>query len=142
MPGPDPFDLERFVAAQAATFAAARAELAAGAKCRHWMWFIFPQLVGLGSSPMAMRFGLSGMAEAQAYLAHPLLGPRLLDCTALVLGHADRPLPAILPPPDDMKFRSSMTLFAAAAPATPVFREAIDRACGGLACAQTLRRLG
>src|SRR4051812_12574295 len=112
MPDADHFDLERFVTAQASAFATALDELKAGRKRSHWMWFIFPQLRGLGHSPMAQFYGISSLAEARAYLAHPRLGPRLILCTETVLAVEGRSVHAIFGSPDDMKFRSSMILFA------------------------------
>ena len=126
------FNLERFVNAQSGVFDAVQAELRAGRKQSHWMWFIFPQLAGLGSSPTAKFYGLAGLREAKAYLGHPVLGPRLLDCTRAVLDVRGRSLHAIFGSPDDLKFRSSMTLFEqAASPEANVFRAALDRYCGG-----------
>jgi uncharacterized protein (DUF1810 family) len=136
----DPFDLDRFVAAQQPAIDNAEAELAAGRKRSHWMWFVFPQLKGLGTSAMALRYGLGSLAEARAYLAHPLLGPRLRRCTDLVLAVDGRDLHAIFGSPDDLKFRSSMTLFACAGDGP--FRSAIDRACGGRPDQRTLDLLG
>ena len=107
----DAFDLGRFIEAQAAVIETVRRELAAGAKRTHWMWFVFPQLRSLGHSAVARHFGLSGLAEAKAYLAHPVLGPRLVDCTRLVNQVEGRDARHIFGSPDDMKFRSSMTLF-------------------------------
>ena len=104
MPDADPFDLERFVTAQAPVFTTALAELKAGRKRSHWMWFIFPQLRGLGHSSTAFFYGISSLAEARAYLAHPLLGPRLEICTEAVLGIRDSTLNAIFGSPDDLKF--------------------------------------
>jgi uncharacterized protein (DUF1810 family) len=112
------FDLERFVAAQEGVYESARAEIAAGRKRTHWMWFVFPQLAGLGSSPTAQRYAISGLPEARAYLAHPVLGPRLRDCAEVLLT-ADRSAEHIFGYPDDLKLRSSMTLFAEADPAGP-----------------------
>jgi uncharacterized protein (DUF1810 family) len=108
----DPYRLQRFVDAQASCFAQVRSELLAGRKQSHWMWFIFPQISGLGSSPMARRFAISGVAEADAYLNHPVLGDRLRDCTALVNAVAGRSIHDIFGYPDDLKFHSSVTLFA------------------------------
>lgn len=107
----DPLDLDRFVSAQDGVYDDVIAELRAGSKRTHWMWFVFPQLAGLGSSPMAQRYGIRGLDEAAAYLLHPVLGPRLVDCTRLVVD-ADKPLDQMLGRPDDLKFHSSMTLFA------------------------------
>ncbi len=121
----DPFDLERFVAAQDAVMAAVREELRAGRKRTHWMWFVFPQLRALGRSGTALHYGIASLAEARAYLAHPALGPRLRDCTALVCAAQGRTIHEIFGSPDDMKFRSCMTLFAAADPAAPLFTEAL-----------------
>ncbi len=121
----DPFHLERFVEAQAkGVYEQALAELGAGEKRSHWMWFIFPQHRDLGHSPTAKFFGLSGVEEAQAYAAHPLLGPRLRECAAAVLGYlGDRSPEAILGPVDAMKLRSSMDIFAEAVPDEPLFGE-------------------
>ncbi|HEY0919732.1 DUF1810 domain-containing protein [Devosia sp.] len=133
---------EHFVAAQDRVYAAVTAELRAGRKASHWMWFVFPQLRGLGSSPMAQRYGLADLDAARAYLAHPVLGPRLLECTGLVNAVAGRSAHAIFGSPDDRKFRSSMTLFARAAPGEPAFPAALDRYYGGIGDPLTLERLG
>ncbi len=125
------FDLERFVVAQVPIYERVRAELAAGVKASHWMWFIFPQLRGLGHSAMAEHFGLAGRAEAESYLAHPMLGARLRECTRLVLGVRNKTPHEIFGTPDDLKFHSSMTLFAAVAREEPLFRQALDRYFGG-----------
>jgi uncharacterized protein (DUF1810 family) len=133
MPAADPFDLERFVSAQAPVFDAARGELKAGRKRSHWIWFVFPQLRGLGSSSMATFYGIGSLAEARAYLAHPVLGPRLALCTETVLAVQGKSLGAILGSIDEVKFRSSMTLFARASDeGGSVFRRALDRYCGGM----------
>ena len=108
----DRFDLQRFVEAQAGVYERVCAELRAGEKRSHWMWFIFPQIKGLGSSPMAVRFAISGLEEARAYLDHAVLGPRLRECTGIVVGVEKRAVGDIFGYPDDMKFHSSMTLFA------------------------------
>ncbi|WP_377278346.1 DUF1810 domain-containing protein [Rhizobium sp. R86522] len=136
-------DLERFVKAQRETYAQALRELQGGLKRSHWMWFIFPQLEGLGRSPTAQRFALRSLDEARAYLAHAILGERLRTVTRAVLAHQDRSLLEIFGQPDDMKFRSSMTLFAAAADPddAAIFREALDVFCGGEPDAITLQRL-
>ncbi|WP_400769709.1 DUF1810 domain-containing protein [Methylosinus sporium] len=136
----DPFDLRRFVEAQAPVIETAMAELAAGRKRTHWMWFVFPQLEGLGSSAMAKRYAISSPAEARAFLAHEILGEKLRACTRLVLA-AKRPLAEIFGAPDDLKFKSSMTLFAEAAPQETLFAAAIARCCGGARDAATLRRI-
>lgn len=123
----DPFDLQRFVAAQDPVLARVRQELAAGEKRSHWMWFVFPQLAGLGHSPMARRYAITTLDEARAYLAHPVLGPRVVECTDLVNRVAGRSVHRIFGSPDDLKFHSSMTLFARADPTAAVFRQALDR---------------
>ena len=128
MTDPDLFNLERFVSSQAAVFSTVMEELTAGQKRSHWMWFIFPQLRGLGHSSMAKFYGIGSLDEARAYLCHTLLGPRLNLCTRTVLAVEDRSLYDIFGSPDDMKFRSSMTLFALAAPNQEnVYRQALDR---------------
>jgi uncharacterized protein (DUF1810 family) len=128
----DPYNLDRFIAAQDPVFDRVCAELAAGHKRSHWMWFIFPQLRGLGSSPTAQRFGLDSLAEARAYLTHPLLGERLRRCTELVNRVEGRSVQEIFGYPDDLKFRSSMTLFArAAVGAGEPFEEALAKYYGG-----------
>lgn len=127
----DPFDLRRFVDAQAQTYDQALTEIRAGAKRTHWMWFVFPQIAGLGRSGMAQRYALGGVDEARAYVAHPVLGPRLVECaralTALDTEDAGQVFGGI----DAMKLHSSMTLFARAAPEQPVFREVLDHYFGG-----------
>jgi len=125
----DPFNLERFLKAQTDIYRSATGELQAGEKQGHWMWFIFPQIRGLGRSPAAREFAISGRDEARAYLRHPVLGPRLLECAELVLRIRGRSLAEIFGSPDDMKFRSSMTLFAQVAPDQAIFSEAIRRYC-------------
>ena len=120
-------DLERFVTAQADVYDTAVAELRAGDKRSHWMWFVFPQLAGLGSSPAAQRYAISDLDEARAYLAHPVLGPRLLEAARALLGVEGRSATQILGHPDDLKLRSSMTLFARAADDPEVFEAVLDR---------------
>jgi len=110
----DPFDLQRFVTAQAPVIDTVRAELRAGRKRSHWMWFVFPQLAGLGSSMMAQRYAIGSLEEAKAYLAHVVLGPRLVECTELLLALPDGDITHIMGSPDDVKLRSCMTLFDAA----------------------------
>ena len=122
---------EHFVEAQDAVFARVIDELAAGRKEAHWMWFVFPQLRALGRSPTAQRFGLASLEDARAYLRHPLLGPRLIRCTVLVNAVEGRTAHEIFGSPDDLKFRSSMTLFHRAAPDEPAFRAALDKYYGG-----------
>jgi len=137
----DPFNLQRFVDAQAGVFDRVEAELRAGRKRSHWMWFVFPQLAGLGFSQMAQFYALASLQEARAYLAHPLLGPRLRACTDWVCAAEGRGLREILGPPDDMKFRSSMTLFAQAAPEEAIFSAALAKFCEGLPDPATLELL-
>lgn len=122
-------DLERFVAAQDAggTFASAVRELRARRKVGHWMWFVFPQLAGLGVSPMSIRYAIASLEEARRYLAHPILGPRLEECTRILTEHSDVSAHDIFGSTDAMKLRSSMTLFMRAAPQSPLFRDVIDR---------------
>lgn len=138
----DPFDLGRFVAAQEDVLDAVRQELGAGLKCSHWMWFVFPQLRGLGRSATARHFGLSGLDEARAYLAHPLLGARLEECTGLVNGHRGRSAHAIFGSPDDLKFHASTTLFVRAKPGTSPFRAALDAFFDGEPHRETIALLG
>lgn len=131
----DRFDLERFVRAQdsGGTYDQALAELHRGRKTSHWMWFVFPQLAGLGSSPMAQRYAVGSLDEARAFLAHPVLGPRLIDCCRAVLAtDAARP-ESILGSIDALKLRSSVTLFARADPDEPVFGQVLDRFYAGRA---------
>ncbi|HUA16739.1 MAG TPA: DUF1810 domain-containing protein [Verrucomicrobiae bacterium] len=137
----DPFRLERFVEAQASTFRWVLAELRAGAKMGHWMWFIFPQIRGLGRSPTSIEYAISGRDEARAYLAHPLLGPRLKECTRLVLEVENRSAEQIFGSPDDMKFRSCMTLFAQVAPDDDIFVRALQKYFRGIPDRLTLDRL-
>ena len=138
----DPFNLERFVSAQAAVFSTVMEELTAGQKRSHWMWFIFPQLRGLGHSSMAKFYGIGSLDEARAYLGHPLLRPRLNLCTRTVLAVEDRSLHDIFGSPDDMKFHSAMTLFAlAASNQETVYRQALDRWWQGRADERTIALL-
>jgi uncharacterized protein (DUF1810 family) len=138
----DPYRLERFVTAQdsGATYQRALAELRAGRKASHWMWFIFPQVAGLGFSAMAQRFAISGLAEARAYLGHPVLGPRLRECTGAIAA-VDSTADRILGPVDAMKLRSCMTLFAAAGPEEAGFGEVLTRYFDGEPDEATLARL-
>ncbi|HKD89831.1 MAG TPA: DUF1810 domain-containing protein [Streptosporangiaceae bacterium] len=124
----DSYHLERFVAAQEAgeTFKRATAELRQGRKTSHWMWFVFPQIAGLGHSPTSRLYAISSLAEARAYLAHPVLGPRLAECAEIVCGVVDRSAEQIFGAVDAQKLRSSATLFALADPATQVFRRVLD----------------
>ena len=135
-------DLERFVQAQENVYPTALAELRAGRKRSHWMWFIFPQIEGLGRSDMAQRYAIRSADEAAAYAAHPLLGARLRACAQAVLDHADEDVDAIFGHPDNLKFHSSMTLFADVAPDEAVFQDCLDTFFDGRADEATLARLG
>jgi uncharacterized protein (DUF1810 family) len=137
----DPFDLQRFVRAQDAVYSTVRGELARGRKETHWIWFVFPQIAGLGQSPMAIRYAISSRDEAEAYLVHPVLGPRLLECTDLVNGIADRAIEDVFEYPDNLKFRSSMTLFAHVAPECEAFDLALRKYFDGGRDLLTLDRL-
>ena len=137
----DPYDLGRFERAQRGTYASAVEELRAGRKRSHWMWFVFPQIAGLGRSATAREFAISSLDEARAYLAHPVLGPRLRESAGILAGLGGRSADEILGPIDAMKLRSSMTLFARAAPEEPVFAQVLDRYFGGVADEQTDARL-
>jgi uncharacterized protein (DUF1810 family) len=138
----DPFQLQRFVQAQDPVYEQAIRELRSGRKSSHWMWYVFPQLRGLGWSPTAQYYGISSFAEAQAYLAHPVLGARLGECVQLVLGVQGRTAQQIFGYPDDLKFRSCLTLFAAAAPDPVPFTQALAKYYGGEADPATMERLG
>lgn len=138
----DAYDLNRFVEAQAGSYGQALAELRAGRKRSHWMWFVFPQIAGLGSSPMARRYAIGSLAEARAYLAHPVLGERLLDCTRAVNAFEGRSANAIFGAPDDVKFRSCLTLFDRAGPDRPEFSRALAAFFEGRPDPLTLERLG
>ncbi len=140
----DPFELSRFTAAQdsAGTYRQALSELRSGSKRSHWMWFVFPQIAGLGMSPTSRRYAVSSLAEARAYLAHPVLGPRLLDCARAVLAVQGRSAEQIFGGIDARKLQSSATLFLRAAPDEPVFRQVLDRYFDGAADAGTDRLLG
>ena len=127
----DPFDLDRFVRAQEADYADALAEVRAGRKESHWMWFVFPQLAGLGRSATAQHFALSGIDEARTYLAHPLLGPRLRECAEALVALPGDDAVAVLGAVDAQKLRSSMTLFAHVAPDEPVFAAVLQQGFGG-----------
>ena len=141
----DPYRLERFVAAQdqGGTYERAAAELRAGAKVSHWMWFVFPQIAGLGLSSIAREFAVSSTDEAHAYLAHPVLGPRLRECARIVASTEGRSAEQIFGPVDAMKLRSSMSLFAAAEeePDENVFRTVLAKYFGGVADEATVSRL-
>ena len=137
----DPYNLQRFVDAQKDVFETVCAELSAGCKRSHWMWFIFPQLKGLGHSPTAQFYGITGAEEARAYLHHPLLGQRLRHCTQLLLATQERSILQILGNPDDLKFRSCMTLFAHVTEDNQPFVDAIAKYYGGKFDERTLEHL-
>jgi uncharacterized protein (DUF1810 family) len=124
---PDPFNLDRFISAQAGVYPQVLAELGAGRKRGHWIWFIFPQMKGLGRSALSEYYGIGSLEEAAAYARHSILGPRLAECTQLVNQVEGRTIREILGPPDDLKFRSSMTLFARAAEDATVFNDALKK---------------
>jgi uncharacterized protein (DUF1810 family) len=127
----DPYHLQRFIEAQNPVYPQVCAELRSGQKQSHWMWFIFPQLRGLGHTQMAIKFGIASREEAEAYLQHPLLGPRLTECTRLVTEVEGRSIHEILGSPDDLKFRSSMTLFASVTSDNDIFTAALQKYFGG-----------
>jgi uncharacterized protein (DUF1810 family) len=138
----DPWHLSRFVEAQSDTYERALAELREGRKRSHWMWFVFPQVAGLGFSSMSVRYAISGRPEARAYLVHPVLGPRLRECAeALLALDGTRPATQILGYPDDLKLRSSATLFAQVSPPGSVFHRLLERYFGGRADDATLTLL-
>jgi uncharacterized protein (DUF1810 family) len=137
----DPFDLQRFLAAQEAVYKGVRGELRAGRKATHWMWFVFPQIGGLGYSSMSQRYAIRGRDEAAAYAAHPVLGERLRECTSIINALQGRTVHQVFGSPDDLKFHSSMTLFSECAAEAGVFRQALDKFFGGAGDPQTLARL-
>ena len=137
----DPHDLQRFVEAQEPVIDEVKGELRSGRKRTHWMWYVFPQMAGLGSSRLSRRYAIASRAEADAYLAHPVLGPRLHECTALVNGVEGRSATEIFGSPDDLKFRSSMTLFDAVADDPTPFETALERYYGGDPDPKTLELL-
>jgi len=137
----DPYNLYRFVEAQDRVFDRVVGELKSGLKRSHWMWFIFPQIRGLGSSPVAQTYAISSLEEAKAYLQHPILGERLRECVRLVNGLDGRTRHEIFGSPDDMKFHSSMTLFALADPQEPLFAAALQKFCDGVTDSATIDRL-
>ena len=137
----DPHDLQRFMDAQAPVFEQACAELRQGRKTGHWMWFIFPQVEGLGHSATARRFAIASRAEAEAYLNHPLLGPRLRDCTRLVVLVEGRSAHQIFGSPDDLKFRSCLTLFSRVAADNEIFARALQKYFGGEPDPLTLEKI-
>jgi uncharacterized protein (DUF1810 family) len=137
----DPYGLARFVEAQSGCYARVLQELAAGEKSSHWMWFIFPQLQGLGTSPMARRYAVADVAQARAYLEHPMLGARLRECTLRLLAVEGRTAHAIFGSPDDLKLRSCLTLFARAAPGEALFGAALAKYFGAAGDPLTLSLL-
>jgi uncharacterized protein (DUF1810 family) len=137
----DPFDLNRFLAAQEGVFEVALAELRRGHKRSHWMWFIFPQLAGLGYSSASRKYAIKSLTEARAYLRHPILGQRLLDCCQAILSVQERSASEIMGYPDDLKLRSSMTLFVRAGDSHPEFRQVVDRYFDGELDPRTLELL-
>lgn len=138
----DPYDLDRFLIAQAPAYDIALAELIGGRKLTHWMWFIFPQLQGLGRSSMAQRYGISSLDEARAYLAHPVLGQRLRECVIAVLDSGETSLHSIFGSPDDLKFCSSVTLFSVAAEGHEApFEAALKKFCRGVKDERTVALL-
>ena len=141
MNGADQFDLQRFVDAQDPAYDTVLAELRGGAKRSHWIWFVFPQLRGLGRSPTAAHYGIASLDEARAYLAHDVLGPRLAECTRLVLAIDGRSVEDIFGWPDNLKVRSSMTLFAHATDDNADFRGVLDKFYGGEEDPATVERL-
>jgi uncharacterized protein (DUF1810 family) len=138
---PDPFHLDRFLTAQGPLLDRIRDELRAGVKRTHWMWFVFPQLAGLGRSDTARFYAIRSLDEARSYLAHPILGARLIECAALVNGVEAKSALVILGSPDDLKFHSSMTLFATASPSEPEFSRALRKYFGGAMDRATLELL-
>lgn len=141
MPSEDPYNLQRFVDAQNPVYELVLEELRNGRKERHWIWFIFPQLRGLGSSQMSYTFGIASRAEAEAYLKHPILGPRLRECTELVNRVEGRSIHQIFGYPDDLKFRSSVSLFASVTSDNQVFLEALRKYFAGQPDPSTVTRL-
>ncbi len=137
----DPFNLERFVDAQASVYDQVRRELRAGRKESHWIWFIFPQIAGLGQSATSIRFAIASLDEVKAYLAHPVLGPRLRECAGLALDVRGRAARDIFGQIDEIKFGSSMTLFARAAPGEDIFQHCLDKYFAGAPDEATLMKL-
>jgi uncharacterized protein (DUF1810 family) len=138
---PDPYNLQRFIDAQNEVIEEVREELQAGRKRTHWMWFIFPQIQGLGGSQMSQKFAISCLQEAKAYLAHPVLGPRLIECTQLVNAIQGRSISQIFGYPDDLKFHSCITLFAQADSNEPAFQQALSKYFGGEQDSATIQEL-
>ena len=138
----DPYELSRFVRAQKHVYADALSEITNGRKRTHWMWFVFPQLAGLGVSATSERYAIATVDEARAYLDHPILGPRLLECSESLLRVEGRSATAILGTPDDLKLRSCATLFASVSPPGSVFDRVLEKSYGGARDPKTLRLLG
>ena len=138
----DPFDLARFMRAQQGAYETALAEIRSGCKRSHWMWYVFPQLAGLGFSAMSQRYAIHGANEARAYLTHPVLGPRLIECAQATLAIKGSSARAIFGSPDDLKLRSCATLFAAVAAPGSVFEQVLDRYFDGERDPRTLELLG
>jgi len=138
---PDPFNLARFTEAQNGVYEHAVAELRRGRKTSHWMWFVFPQIAGLGQSATSRHYGITSLAEAEAYLAHPMLGPRLRECASVLMSLSNRTADQIFGGIDAMKLRSSMTLFLHADPGEPLFRQVLDQYFEGAADPATEERL-
>ena len=141
MPGADPHDLARFVQAQERVFEAVLGEIRSGHKQSHWMWYVFPQLAGLGFSPTSVRYSIRSRDEAEAYLRHPVLGPRLVECAESLLRVEGSSAREILGSPDDLKLRSSATLFASVSAPGSVFERLLDRFFGGMRDERTLQLL-
>jgi uncharacterized protein (DUF1810 family) len=137
----DPFNLERFAGAQSGTYEHAVAELGRGQKTSHWMWFVFPQIAGLGQSATSRRYAIASLAEARAYLTHPVLGPRLRECAAVLVNLSSRTADQIFGGIDGVKLRSSMTLFQHADPDEPLFRQVLDKYFDGETDLATEQRL-
>src|SRR5262245_45430053 len=137
----DPYNLNRFVEAQNPVYDQVCSELRQGRKWGHWMWFVFPQIKGLGYSPTSKKFAISSLEEARAYLQHPILGPRLIECTTLVNNTVDLNIHEIFGSPDNLKFHSCMTLFARATSDNPIFEDALQKFFRGQYDALTLERL-
>lgn len=135
------YDFDRFLDAQNTVYDTALAELKSGHKTSHWMWYIFPQLVGLGHSQRSAFFGISDRAEATAYLDHPVLEARLVECTKAAMQHADKGAETVFGQPDDLKFQSSMSLFSRVKGSNPIFRDALDVFFGGVGDIRTLEIL-
>ena len=138
----DRFDLDRFVQAQQGDYQPALSEIRSGRKRSHWMWYIFPQYAGFGFSPTAQRYAIQSLAEADAYMRHPILGPRLIECAQAALDVEGRSAQDIFGTPDDLKLRSCMTLFAQTTSANPVFQRVLARYYGGVSDPKTLELLG